>query len=919
MQGSTVHEWEELADGRFRFAILWPNTSQNDNIDDDHHHTSGSLVNRLEREEEEYDNMQPHQHPHHKVILEARSKEVGQTWMQALETERFDYYKANYQRTTQALAASQARITELERQVANYKLVESDREDALQDAAHWKDQFVKLDEALRRLTQELQKPVDSTPIAGTTSASLSGEPKTPAKQPRRETDHDDHDGTEFGHEDEKKSDDHPEVEDKQDNAESASGTTGDAVDKSLPKSVDPPADGDDGARKNLNLSRDSSLLDEALEVDGHFDVMAVPGTYFSGLYNTCAQLRENQRLASVEASTALDDLQAANARVEAVDKRMAKAENHLCKLWEENCSIRKMLKLKKREKRVLVREVKNLRQALDKTQQQQPQQSGVRGSQQNGRGSNVKGNDISAAGADDDDASAVGSDEEKLIHELEEHLMVSIRLHEQMLGGSGEKKNGLKQATSELLETSFESQQSDLHANGPTVRLSAKSGEETNRSSKTIARGRSARPGAVASLLDNNSDDDGSEDEADPLVPSTMSISSMDVEVEDEREELHDHSVDNESNYVDSPDRIKEQAPNPLLHLDDDEYPPQLCATSSQSESSKSNITTTGQATNKLVCPLADVIETKKTGIINFSDIEHDVYHLTFYSRKIGIQFQKVPPPPSRRRGLLTDAMTADIAGVSVGSSKTAAELRRIAAITTRAKPEIQDTETDVCDVATPVDAVLVCGFSGFDDSGTNVRPKLGARLVAFDGVSVEIGRWTFDSIRKAIQARERPLTLSFRNDFLTTEQRAILTKAVKDMERWQIPRRTTPNFHRGRRPSLEPSVHSVLSSEPDHIVNETRTYRSNDDDSSVSVAYSDHNQSMPQSFSASRSVSSSQGNFRSFSEAGSSVSVLSAVAPLVANLLARRDSEQFSPQYLRRSESVENTPQHQDFKAELL
>ena len=107
-----------------------------------------------------------------------------------------------------------------------------------------------------------------------------------------------------------------------------------------------------------------------------------------------------------------------------------------------------------------------------------------------------------------------------------------------------------------------------------------------------------------------------------------------------------------------------------------------------------------------------------------------------------------------------------------------AAELRMIASLSNQAKVETCDEkkeEPSSLQVATPVHAVLVCGFHGFDESGANLRPKLGARLVAFDGVSVEVGRWTFDSIRKAIQSRSRPLTLSFRNDFLTTEQREMI------------------------------------------------------------------------------------------------------------------------------------------------
>ena len=101
-----------------------------------------------------------------------------------------------------------------------------------------------------------------------------------------------------------------------------------------------------------------------------------------------------------------------------------------------------------------------------------------------------------------------------------------------------------------------------------------------------------------------------------------------------------------------------------------------------------------------------------------------------------------MPPPPVKAKGLLTEAMTSDLARVSDGGGKTAAELRRIAAFASRgATNTMGEGQEDTCDVAMPVDAVLVCGFNGFDDSGSNMRPKLGARLVAFDGVSAEIGK----------------------------------------------------------------------------------------------------------------------------------------------------------------------------------
>ena len=93
---------------------------------------------------------------------------------------------------------------------------------------------------------------------------------------------------------------------------------------------------------------------------------------------------------------------------------------------------------------------------------------------------------------------------------------------------------------------------------------------------------------------------------------------------------------------------------------------------------------------------------------------ELQVYNLTFYSRKIGLQLQKIPPPPVKAKGLLTEAMTSDLARVSDGGGKTSAELRRIAAFASRgATNTMGEGQEDTCDVAMPVDAVLVCGFNG--------------------------------------------------------------------------------------------------------------------------------------------------------------------------------------------------------------
>jgi len=779
LENSSIEPIGELQDGRYRFAVHWGD---------------------------------------YNVVLEARSKELGQDWMKAMKTERLSFCQAELSAVMRKNSAYKSRIAELEKQVENFKLVEKDRDGALEDARRWKEEFERLDDSLRLLTRRLKRPVDiDEALALSTTV------------------------------------DRRDESEKQGSLKSDGGSKKD--------NLESPCD---------SPPHETSLLDS--EEDEDFQTMDVPGIHFNALSNTCDQIRENLKLASVEAATAVQDLNEANKRVETVERRMAKAEKHLCKLWEENCTVRKQLKQKKREKRVLVREVKNLRMEAEQNNSR-PWQEPV-----------------------EDAMSVQGSDEEKLINELEEHVMSSIRLHEQLLGSPS---GGPKRRTDNFKNIEAEASSSSLK------RIEPLEGSGTASELQT-------RP--LASLFDDASDEESDTVEEDEISHSP-SISSLDVEANDS-DTAAAHGIDS------SPERL-----NPLLQLDEEDEPehPQLCAASSQSESSKS-VTMNGMATSKLACPLADVVGSSPvtTDRTSFDDNGHNIYHLTFYSRKIGLQFQKVPPPSTQAKGLLTDAMTADLGDVKRGASKTAAELRRIAAITTSIKSELDNDPEEVCQVASPVDAVLVCGFHGFDDSGSNARPKLGARLVAFDGVSVEIGRWTFDSIRKSIQARGRPLTLSFRNDFLTTEQREILTKAVNESNENALSRRlngTLPLGAAKRRPSMDPSLYSSVPNESeDHRRSVSRTPRqfgAEDDDLSLSASGSDFHSSMPQSFSGTRSVAS--GNYRSFSEAGSSASVLSAVAPLVSNLLSSRN-QPFTPDYLQREpKSVENTHQHQDFKSELL
>jgi hypothetical protein len=847
IEGSTLEEVGELSDGRFRFAVCWHD-------DNDTNNNSGSGSRQ-------------------KILLEARSRKVGEEWMQSLRQERMSYVKGELTKAQRKNSAYTSRIAELERQVADFKLVETDRDGALEDAARWKDQFEQLDESLRCLTQQLRRqPVDE---------SVDSLLLTPTRKGSSETNQVEKDENELGKD-----------------------TAGDLDENAATAEKESKESESQGVE--VNTSREVSLLDVAVvKEEKAIDVMSIPGVYYSALHNACEQLRENLRLASHEASTAVEDLNTANERVVTVEKRMEKAEKHLGKLWEENCTVRKSLKQRKREKRVLVREVKTL---LEEAKLQKRDEIPI--------------HDMTA---DDSSSRLDGSDEEKMINELEEHVMSSIRLHEELLVTNRIGRPHTKRDFTENLNGAG----SSVGGTGPTVRIGFSAQSHTGSSSAANPREAPKDEPPLMSLFDDSESEDDDDDGDDVASASPSLVSSVVAEASDcETNGSVDARVilQSKARPDSSPDNSPER-PNPMLQLDEDDdgsEQPNMCAASSQSESSKSVFANKDQATSRLVCPLADVIQTKHSAF----DEECQVYHLAFYSRKIGLQFQKVPPPPVRPKGLLTDAMTADLPEEPSGSERTAAELRRVAAISTWAKAEDNKKGT-TCKIATPVDAVLVCGFHGFDDSGTNVRPNLGARLIAFDGVSVEVGHWTFDSIRKSIQSRARPLTLSFRNDFLTTEQRTILTKAVKEVDGVLPPPRRHLQYKTSedRPSSTDPSMQSF---ETGHFINESDSRgaaRAADDDSSVSATssgnYNYREYALPQSFSGAKSFSSlkSNGNFRSFSEAGSSASsVFSAVAPLVANLLHRRSSDPFTPEYLRRApESVEDTPQHQDFKAELL
>jgi type II secretory pathway component PulM len=802
----------------------------------------------------------------HRIVLEARSKEVGQEWIKSLKTERLTFVKAELQDHQRQNDVLQFRLSDLEQKVKDYHLVENDRDAATEDAARWKEKFEQLDDALKLLTKQMRRQE--------TKNNLEHERETTTDIDTQARDNDIDRDSQFPGED----------------------------DKSLGN-----VSQEDDTQSALNTSRrDTSLLDSVGDDEPEAQQLQIPGSHFSMLAAACQQLQDNLRLSGLEALTTVKDLTIANEKIAALEKRLGKAEKHLCKLWEENCSIRTSLKKKKQEKKILVREYKSLIQANNVLQSRK----GLRD-----RDSEPSSLDVSQ----DDGSVMTASDEDRLIHEIEESVVSSIRIHEQYLG------------TSRAVCKEFEG----------TVKL------DVNNQNASSSRGDSslhrkineARPGILAanppqSKLSSLFDESEESDDDSSAAASAASTGKIDDDVVVGQPSEKRTGAPRPNKHAGQTDEVPQQdalqRPNPLLQLDYDDdneesSKPHLCATSSQSESSKSMITDNGRATARLACPLADVVTAQNLNGIDPMESMQDgrVYHLKFFNRKIGIQFQKVPPP-SAPTGLLSEAMRVELGADPADGLKTAAELR--GATTSQGVDE-------TCNVATPIDAVLVCGLVGFDDSANRVPPKLGARLVAFDGISVEVGRWTFDSIRKAIQARSRPLTLSFRNDFLTTEQRSILTKAIADERSSAVPASAALKYIVDSRPSsTDPSVHSALSHESDYFVNQSDngpraipTFSNYNDDMSSSAASEHSYPPSRASFSASRHYTPGGGNLRSFSEAGSSSVLSSAFAPLMANLMAgvlakKQQTLSFTPDYMKREAgSLDNTPQHHDFKSNLL
>jgi len=925
--GCEVREIGVLPDGTFRFELLFEEKASEIIEEEDNDNASTDTGSRTTTSSQTSLKQRTNQFQKQSIVLEARSEELGREWMSKLQSERLSTKSAEAEYLATSLeemkTISQRWETSACEEAMRADGAERQRNTAIAEAKVWEGKFTDLNEALRLLMKNTTKSKKQEEEGGASSSDFMEE-----------------------------------------------------------------------AFRGLDLeSTNFNDISDAFK-NIHND------------YNILAKKEEgtNKRVEELER------------RLQEAEDRASKAESKLATVWEDNRVMQMDLKKTKREKRILVKEVKSMHAAAaaaaaaEENASKQSAQSNCNGSVRQAKQhydlhSTTSQSERSRGGTSDGASSSIGriiadqhkqhassssslpkpkrklNDKEKrLVIELEEHVMSGLRLSEQFLTLNGVDPSevgddlddsvaqaSVRQASKCSVERSPERTQHRRHQEHlqehhpehrqPSRNLSPPRAPSMNLSPPpTITRmGNETLQKPLGSLMDENEDD---ESEAVATASSVSKEIDRNSHVDGANMSYTAESTVKGSNllndiyqYEEAPsgDNLINQNLNerfiqqitpidtskkgeesmaqcrsakPAIHLKEisaDRATPSLDMASSVSESSRSRVMENGNATTKLQCPLRDVGETPlpKPSTSNMGD-DGKVYHITFYSSKIGLQFQKVPnESSSKSTGLLTEAMTADH-GPNVETNQTAAELRRIASLSRHSHHDTNNNDklggsSMECHPVSPEDAVLVCGFVGFDDSTGNCRPRIGARLVAFDGITVEIGPWTFESIRKSIKARGRPLTLSFRNDFLTQKQRVILTKAIDDVNPPPLPLTSHSKHqyvHRENSSTRERLHH------PDHYDDHYEDTISTSTTTATSSIYSSRQQHSQQQ--------SKNKYYSSFSEAGSSIS--SAVAPLVSNLLSNKRSSggkhqgDFAPDYLRRtSDSLAKMRHHHDFQSGLL
>jgi len=472
------------------------------------------------------------------------------------------------------------------------------------------------------------------------------------------------------------------------------------------------------------------LTDAVGEID-------ISGSNFSAISTAFLQIHNEHKLLSKR-----DD----DAKLHILElERLAKdAESRATTAEEELSAMQMDLRRIKREKKILVTEVRSLHAAANLEKQETATHTQF-DQKQNGTDSiSISRGTCEGDDATSDTASMIrlkrkaNVEENRLIIELEENVMSGLRLTDQFLTLNGidpseiwddldnsvQAGSSIQASKSSREDRSLTRQSTNHHHHQASA---ARVGNETTQH-------RDYLKDRLGSLLDENDDETIVPSVTDELNVRTPHVSNKHTNQHnfDINQGRGNHVVESTHGPIfhyegASPngepvnqnliDRFKRESSEKEIATNNFN-PPSLSVASSISESSRSRITDNGFATSKLEHRLK---------AYSTPDEDGNVYHITFYSSRIGLQFQKVPNEVHQSTGLLTEAVTGD---GNVGTMQTAAEHKRIAIFSqhSQSNRNQQNSISIECQPATPADAILVCGFIGFDDSTGNSRPQLGGK-----------------------------------------------------------------------------------------------------------------------------------------------------------------------------------------------
>lgn len=470
------------------------------------------------------------------------------------------------------------------------------------------------------------------------------------------------------------------------------------------------------------------------------------------------KIHNDFKLAIKKEEEATDRIAELERRAKDAEARATKAEVELSKVWDDNCALKIESKKMRKEKKILVTEVRSLQAAAKESIKKQDvlqahydqkQHLGSSDSQGDCRG--VASETLSFAPPN----RRMNEEERRLVIELEEHVMSGLRLSDQFLTLNGIDPLEVWDDLDNSEKASFAQESNTRHDKSPVRQSTRHASHNALMDSSHHPAMRAENEASehyikeqLGSLLDENDDESEVPTDLDDTKTTTL-ISNKNVdpfsgfnrgpvlpghifqyeETSPRGEPVNQNLINRFTDTTRQLEASRKKSAAAIEVQSSNCVPPSVSVASSISESSRSRITDNGRATTKLECPLRDVGDSSGQYHRSNSNLGDDgnIYHITFYSNKIGLQFQKVPNE-SNSTGLLTEAMTADH-GPHVSMTQTTAELGRIASISQHSQyRHRQDAHSMECFPATPADAVLVCGFIGFDDSTGNSRPRLGGK-----------------------------------------------------------------------------------------------------------------------------------------------------------------------------------------------